>query len=288
MIKAHKFTPAELSRFRELQHASFEILETAAAGLTGGETEQALARELVARYREIGATSFFHLPVVLFGDRTALPGKWPVGKFFPRRRSLDSGDSVILDAAPIIGGYLVDTSYSFCFGENAAHAEMMSHLAQYRASVPVAINRGDTFSSVADSVRASIEAAGYEAVHGKHPGQVLGHRTVKLPNLPFRLRYRGFDALALSWFSAKDALAMSGAGRRSPLWNTRTASDHAAHDGLWLVEPHAGCGAEGAKGEEILVIEGGQAAWLDEPPPHIRQWFAIDKGASYGPFCGGC
>ena len=69
-------------------------------------------------------------------------------------------------------------------------------------------------------LRASIEAAGYEAVHGKHPGQVLGHRTVKLPNLPFRLRYRGFDALALSWFSAKDALAMFGVGRRSPLWNT--------------------------------------------------------------------
>jgi len=110
LIKTRNFSSAALSRFRDLQRKSFEILERTAAGLRGSESEQQTARDLVRRYRAAGANSFFHLPVVLFGERTALPGDWPVGKFFPRNRSLEPGDSVILDAAPLFGGYLVDTS----------------------------------------------------------------------------------------------------------------------------------------------------------------------------------
>ena len=286
IIQTHNFSHAQLSRFRELQRKSFEILERTAAGLNGGETEKEVARDLVGQYRKIGAGSFFHLPVVLFGERTALPGSWPVGKFFPRNQRLESGDSVILDSAPIIDGYLIDTSYSFCFGENQEHREAMAHLSQYRTTVVSAVNSGESFRSVAKSVAASIETAGYEAVHGKHPGEVLGHRAVKLPKLPFRLRYRGFDAVALGWFQAKDALAKSRLGRRSPLWNTQRTSNHDAHDGLWLVEPHVGCNAVGAKWEEILVIEGGRASWLDDEPPHVRQWLAIENGENYGPYCG--
>ena len=78
LIKTHNFSETALSRFRDLQRMSFAILEETAAGLAGGETEKETAHILVKRYREAGAGSFFHLPVVLFGERTALPGKWPV------------------------------------------------------------------------------------------------------------------------------------------------------------------------------------------------------------------
>lgn len=140
-IKTHNFTAAALSHFRDLQRTSFTILEETAAGLVGGETEKEVAHALVKRYRAAGAGSFFHLPVVLFGERTALPGDWAIGNFFPKARTLETGDSVILDAAPLFGGYLVDTSYSFCFGESNEHREMMQHLAQYRDSVPAAVNK---------------------------------------------------------------------------------------------------------------------------------------------------
>lgn len=60
-------------------------------------------------------------------------------------------------------------------------------------------------------------------------------------------------------------------------------SDHPAHDGLWLVEPHAGQGEVGAKWEEILVIEDSQARWLDDTAPHIRQWSQIASGTEYRP-----
>ncbi len=283
LIKTRDFSSVALSRFRDLQRRSFAILEKTAAGLSGGETEKEVAYELVKRYRAAGADSFFHLPVVLFGARTALPGDWPVGKFFPKSKTLEPSDSVVLDAAPLFGGYLVDTSYSFCFGDDDEHRALMQHLAQYRDWVPTAVNNGETFKSIASRVLETMTAAGYEPAHTKHPGEVLGHRAIKTPKLPFQIRLRGFDAVSLSWFKLKDNMAMRGLGRQSPLWNTLKSSDHRAHDGLWLVEPHAGRGPVGAKWEEILVIEGEKARWLDDRPPHVRQWTQIAAGADYRP-----
>ena len=235
------------------------------------------------RYRQAGVKTFFHLPVVLFGERTALPGDWSIGKFYPRSRELRDGDSVIMDAAPLFAGHMVDTSYSFCFGENAAHRAMMANLAGFRDSVREAVNAGESFKAIADGVNADLAAFGYEAVHRKHPGEVLGHRAIKTARLPFAPRYRGFDAMSLGWFLIKGRLADSGLGRRSPLWNHKQSSDHKPHDGLWLVEPHAGCGDVGAKWEEILVIEDAKARWLDDEPPHVVQWRAIAAGADYAP-----
>lgn len=282
-VKTHNFSEAALNRFRDLQRVSFTILEETAASLSGGESERDVAHLLVKSYRAAGAGSFFHLPVVLFGDRTALPGDWKIGNFFPKDKPLQRGDSVILDAAPLFSGYLVDTSYSFCFGDNPEHRAMMRHLATYRESVPAAINAGQSFKTIADGVLETMKAAGYEPVHTKHPGEVLGHRAVKTPNLPFQLRMQGFDAVSLGWFKLKNSLAIRGLGQHSPLWNNLATSEHAAHDGLWLVEPHAGLGAVGAKWEEILVIESGEARWLDDSPPHVGQWDKIARGDDYGP-----
>ncbi len=283
LVKTRNFSVAALDHFRNLQRLSFSILETMAANLKQGQTEKDVTRDLVRAYRDAGASSFFHLPVALFGERTALPGKWPVGKFFPKSKALEPGDSVILDAAPLFKGYLVDTSYSFCFGENDTHKKMMADLAQFRDQVPDAINANKSFKQIADDVLNTFENLGYEPAHTKHPGEVLGHRAVKTANLPFKWRISGFDGLSLTWFGLKDKWATSGLGRRSPLWNSSKASDHAPHDGLWLVEPHAGTGPVGAKWEEILVIDGGKARWLDDNPPHVRQWAQIAAGQGYGP-----
>ncbi len=283
LVKTCNFSASALDHFRDLQRLSFSILETMAANLQQGQTEKEVTRALVRAYRDAGASSFFHLPVALFGERTALPGKWPVGKFFPKSKALEPGDSVILDAAPLFKGYLVDTSYSFCFGENGVHKKMMADLAQFRARVCNEINTGKSFKQIADGVLNTFESLGYEAAHTKHPGEVLGHRAVKTTNLPFNWRISGFDGLSLTWFGLKDKWAISGLGSRSPLWNSSKASDHAPHDGLWLVEPHAGAGPVGAKWEEILVIDGGKARWLDDNPPHVRQWAQIAAGESYRP-----
>lgn len=282
LTRTHNFTPDALARFRDLQRSSFGILETMAASLEAGITEREVARELVERYRAAGFTSFFHLPVVLFGERTALPGDWKIGNFFPKARALRAGDSVVLDAAPISHGYLVDTSYSFCLGDSAAHRHMMRDLSEFRGTVCDAVNRGDSFSAIAGQVVERFAQLGYEPVHGKHPGEVLGHRALKFADLPFNWRLQGFDGIALSWFKAKDSLAQRRLGV-SPLWNASTASDHAPSEGLWLVEPHAGKDGVGAKWEEILVIDADGARWLEAEPPHVRQWRQIAGGESYAP-----
>ena len=282
-IKVKDFSAAELDQFRSYQRRSFAILEKVAATLQAGQTEKEIARALVLRYREAGVASFFHLPVVLFGARTALPGDWSLNKFFPRSKSLQDGDSIIFDAAPLFDGYLVDTSFSFCFGENPVHRKMMTDLAQFRSSILAAVNGGQGFKFIADTVAADLLAMGYLPVHTKHPGEVLGHRAIKITKLPVAWRLQGFDALSVGWFGLKNKLAEIRLNRESPLWNSSKASDHPPHDGLWLVEPHAGKGDTGAKWEEILVIQNGHANWLDKEPPHVRQWAMIAAQQDYGP-----
>lgn len=282
MFKTRNFSEAELARFRELQHLSFSILTDEARRLEPGMSEREVGRRLVKAYYKHGVKSFFHLPVVLFGERTALPGDWTVAHFFPKKRTVAEGEAVIFDCAPIFDGYLVDTSFSFCLGDNPTHREMMHNLAEFRTSVPAAVNAGDSFKAITESVNARIATWGYEAVHPKHPGNVLGHRTMKLPRLPFTWRNQGFDALSLNWFYANE-FASRAALARSPLWNATRTSDHAPYDGLWLVEPHAGKGAVGAKWEEILVIQDGQARWLDDDVPHVRQWPLAAQARDYGP-----
>ncbi len=286
IVKSRRFNAAELDRFLELQRRSFAILEETGADLKEGATEREVARALVLKYRAAGAGAFFHLPVALFGGRTALPGDWTIGNFYPRDIELQRADSVILDASPLFDGYMVDTSYSFCFGENAAHRQMMLGLAGYRRSVLDAVNAGRRFAAIAADVEASMRSAGYEPVHTKHPGAVLGHRALKTAVLPFTWRIKGFDGLSLGWFIVKGRAASIGVGREDPTWNARKTSDHPPHDGLWLVEPHAGAGDVGAKWEEIMVIEDGRARWLDEEPPHVRQWREIEAGRDYTPRAG--
>jgi len=283
LIRSSHFPASDLDRFRDLQRRSFAILEQTAAELEAGETERQVGARLVRRYRDAGATGFFHLPVALFGERTALPGRWSVGHFYPRDRGLQPDESVILDASPLFGGYMVDTSYSFCFGRDPRHRQMMSDLSRFRADVLAAVEERRSFKDIALQVAADIEARGYEPVHQKHPGQVLGHRALKTLELPFTWRIQGFDGLSLGWFIMKGAAVRRGLGRVAPTWNHHSTSDHPPADGLWLVEPHAGCGPVGAKWEEILVIQDGEAWWLDDTPPHVRQWQRIEAGLDYAP-----
>jgi N-acetylglutamate synthase-like GNAT family acetyltransferase len=282
-FKTRRFSATELDRFREFQRLSFSILTDEARQLATGVTEREAARRLVKAYRRQGVKSFFHLPVVLFGERTALPGDWTVRQFFPKQRAAAPGDAVIFDASPIFDGFLVDTSFSFCLGENPLHREMMRNLAEFRETVPAAVNAGATFKAIAEQVNDRFATWGYEPVHGKHPGKVLGHRALRLPRLPFVWRRQGFDALSLNWFLANELIARQGWRARSPLWNASPTSDHAPCDGLWLVEPHAGNDGVGAKWEEILMIDDGRARWLDDDVPHVRQWSLAAQARDYGP-----
>jgi len=79
MIKAKDFTIEELDNFREFQQRSFAVLASAAENVRPGMTEQEVARRLRKAFHQEGVHTYFHVPVALFGSRTAYPGDF--GKF---------------------------------------------------------------------------------------------------------------------------------------------------------------------------------------------------------------
>jgi hypothetical protein len=232
------FDVAQLDRFRAAQRSSFAVLEETAQGLERGVSERETTTRMMRAFRALDVKSFFHLPVALFGARTALPGKWRNGNFWPTKTRLAEGDAVILDASPIFDGYLVDTSYSTRLGANAEHHQMLLDLAPFRAAIAERVREGATFRAIALETDAQMRAKGYENRHQAHLEEVLGHRAlrIRVPT-PGWTYQKGFDAQTLAWFGLATVAGRRGLGA-SPNWNAQQSSEHAPWDGLWAVEPH--------------------------------------------------
>jgi len=274
IIQYQGFDDTQLDRFRAAQRASYGVLEEIASGLEPGQSERETTTRMMRAFRALGVRSFFHLPVALFGARTALPGAWRNKHFWPTKTRLAEGDAVILDASPIFDGHLVDTSFSTRAGENAEHHQMLLDLAPFRAMIAERVREGLSFRAIALETDARIRAMGYENRHQMHLEEVLGHRALRLrrptPGWTFD---EGFDSQTFAWFALHTVAARQKLWQFSPNWNAQPSSEHAPWDGLWAVEPHLGKeGRLGAKWEELLVIQDGCVSWLDHDTPHVRYW----------------
>ena len=264
------FADRELDEFRRWQRTSYAVLSEVVAQLTEGSTERDATRLAMKAYRREGADRFFHLPVALFGERTALPEPWTTESFWPTDRALAPGECFVLDASPMFSGYLVDTSVSGCLGTDPAHAAAMADDLGHRDEVLAAVRAGATFREIARQVDAAMDRRGDRNCHRLHPEGVLGHRVVRFPtpgDAP-PPDGSGFDTSVLRWFVRGIAAAREHS-TPSPTWADQAISDHRPAPGLWAVEPHLGRGAIGVKWEELLVIEDHDAYWLDDQAPHL-------------------
>jgi Xaa-Pro aminopeptidase len=266
-MKTHGFTDAELERFRHFQRLSFALQQSVIDQLHDGITEREVAKAMMKAYRAEGVTAWFHLPVVLFADRTALPDPWTVLSFWPTERALQPGDAVILDASPIFGDYLVDTSQSVHHGPDANHDAIAADDLTFRTTILDAVRSGATFKEIAVRVDAQLTNAGYTNRHQLHPGEVLGHRAAKLERA-VEPDKDGFDQALIRWF-VENVAAASAPGTPSPTWGAYDGSNHPPADRLWAVEPHIARGGIGVKWEELLVVAGSDAYWLNDTPPHV-------------------
>lgn len=276
MIAFSGFTDGELDEFRRWQSVSYAVLGEVAERLEPGVTERDATRWAMKAYRREGADRYFHLPVALFGERTALPEQWTTQSFWPTDRVLEPGDAVILDASPVFGGYVVDTSLSWVASSPdaaraAAHGAAMADNLAYRAMILDAVRAGATFREIAAAVDTHMTQRGDRNCHALHPEAVLGHRVVRItdPSAVPPPDGSGFDPTVLGWF-VRGIAAATEHGVPSPTWADRPTSDHRPSPGLWAVEPHVGRGDIGVKWEELLVIEAGDACWLDDDVPHAR------------------
>jgi hypothetical protein len=271
MIEFEGFTDHQLDHFRRWQGVSYDVLGEVTARLATGVTERDATRWAMKAYRREGTDRFFHLPVALFGDRTALPEPWSIESFWPTDRALQPGDHFVLDASPIFEGYVVDTSMSGSLAPNPAHAAAMSDDLAYRATILEAVRAGATFREIALAVDADMTRRGDRNCHRLHPEAVLAHRAVRIidPSAAPPADPSGFDSTVLGWFIEGIGAAQT-RGVPSPTWNDRSTSDHRPAPGLWAVEPHLARGDLGVKWEELLVVEDHDAYWLDDDVPHCR------------------
>jgi Xaa-Pro aminopeptidase len=273
-MKISGFTSTELDNFRQYQRASYALLEDVAASLREGETEKDVAGRMRKRFHEQGVHHYFHVPVALFGARTAYPGDFGQLGALPTDTRLERGMPVILDAAPIYRGYTVDTSLATSFGECPRQRELIAALRPLRELIFRRVRERATFRAIAREVDAEIARLGYENCHRKHIAFVLGHRVTQVPDTWLRRRrVWGLGVSQVAFFVGKTFGAQRFGGTGSPNWNHTRSSDHLPTPGLWAVEPHLGKDGVGAKFEEILVITDDDAYWLDEGGlPHHKTW----------------
>lgn len=268
-IKADGFSADEIEGFRSAQRRSFAILQEVARGLEESWSERAAVKLLFGAFADHGIDRFFHVPVALFGERTALPEPWGLMSFGPTGERLRAGIPVIFDASPLIGEFLVDTSYAWSFGENPVHLALKARNIGFRGSILDEVSRGRSFKEIATGVDDELRSEGLTNCHRLHPEAVLGHRALKIEDDTSATPVDGFHPAILDWFRSEIA-ACAADPMRSPTWNDTTASDHPPFPGLWAVEPHIARDGVGVKWEELLLVEDdGTAAWLDDDVPHL-------------------
>ena len=272
-IKYKDYSDEELAKFKQFQKQSYETLEKIKSQLKVGMTEIIVARMIRKSFHEQGVHSYFHVPVVMFGDRTAYPGDFGQLEALSTDRKLEDGMAIILDAAPIYEGFVVDTSLATSFGENSAQVKLHQKLKEFREQLLILVKERQTFSDIEKHIDKMITDLSAENCHRKHIGEVLGHRVFNVTG-PF---WKFFKIKQLSvkhvlWLVWKSLATKKGWINQSPNWNHRRTSNHKPFEGLWAVEPHFAIDGIGVKFEEIMVITENDAYWLDDNLPHTRAW----------------
>lgn len=262
--------PAELDRFREVQRLAYRGARTVADRLEPGDTERDATRRLRTWLEAHGVDDWFHVPFAWFGDRTAFRSFRSPTRFFATRRRLEDGMPFILDCAPVVDGYVADIGYAGCLGTNAIHDRLMADLAAYRPLILERVRQRVPLAQIYRDVDALIRDHGFDNRHRVYPGRVIAHEVGRIPTSGPAATVAGFGIRSLQTL-ARELVAGRLRGR-SPLWADGAASEHPPYPGLWAVEPHIAFRGVGVKFEEILVVTGNGAHWLDDDPPHVRRW----------------
>lgn len=271
---AAELNAADLGGFRRAQQLAYACAEAVAATFEVGVTERQAAAAMRRWLNDAGVDDWFHLPFAWFGDRTAFRGFHSPHQFFPTGRRLEEAMPYILDCAPIVDGYTADIGFTGCLGANDALDLVLDDLAEYRALIVSAVRAGMSQGDVYREVDALAARQGYDIRHRAYPFRVIAHQVWRRPTSPGS-RTKAHTAFGFGVASTATLLRTAVVGARagrSPLWNRGRFSTHPPEPGVWAVEPHLGWRGVGAKFEELLVVTGDHAYWLDDDLPHVHRW----------------
>jgi Xaa-Pro aminopeptidase len=156
----------ELDLLRRAQAATDAAFEDVLDMITGGMSEQQLARVLIARMAEAGADDVAFDPIVAFGEHGAEP------HHEPGHRMLEEGDLITVDFGALVGGYHADMTRTISFGSAPTELRKIHDVVREAQQAGVdAVRAGVAGSAVDAASRTVIAGAGYgdRFVHG------LGH-----------------------------------------------------------------------------------------------------------------
>jgi Xaa-Pro aminopeptidase len=254
-------SPADSEGMARSQALAYACAKDIARELKEGWTEAQTARLMEAYLGDHGVTTYFHKPFAWFGERSRFDGVERLRDFLPTERHLKGGECVILDMAPVYQGYPADIGYSCSLGENKDLENGRELLVKLRGLILQLFSRGLspsglTGGDICEAVVRHIQHAGYDAVHHRYPGAVLGHRLHAMSEawrpptfIPF-----GFGVFTRFLFE----------GVYPDLLNEEHRGDLL---GAWAIEPHLGGRGFGCKFEEVVIVEPSGARWLSPEVP---------------------
>lgn len=255
------FSPAAPPRTADEDRAGFLIAQRLASQsalevaklIRPGWTETQAADLLNTYLQDCGVRSFFHRAFVWYGERTRFEGVKSYAQYAPSHRVLREGEVYILDVAPIVHGYICDIGYTASIGENPALDRAKAFLKELHEEIPTLFKPGTNGQEICEQVDRRIQKAGYDTIHHQYPFAVLGHRVHR--------SMQGYGQVGMLNFGWQSYWEFISRGLFGQLLN---ANYRGKLDGLWAIEPHIGDKSGfGAKFEQILVVQDGQANWLE-------------------------
>jgi Xaa-Pro aminopeptidase len=210
----------ELDLLRRAQAATDAAFEDVLDLITGGMSEQQLARKLAARMAESGADDVAFDPIVAFGEHGAEP------HHEPGHRMLEEGDLITMDFGARIGGYHADMTRTISFGSAPTELRKIHDVVREAQQAGVdAVRAGVAGSEVDAASRTVIAGAGYgeRFVHGLghgvglqiHEGPWLGpHHEAQLPAGAVVTVEPGVYVPGLGGVRIEDAVEVTGDGCR--------------------------------------------------------------------------
>ncbi|MBI3554254.1 MAG: aminopeptidase P family protein [Elusimicrobia bacterium] len=259
--KNRPLTAEDLEGMAKSQALAYACAKAIALEAKEGWTEAQAARLMDVYLSDHGVDAAFHKSFAWFGERSRFDGMKRWLDFLPSARPLRPGDSVILDTAPFHKGFPADIGYSYSFGENLGVEKARSFLKELRGEIlelfsAAATRPGLSGGDICEAVARRITEKGYDPVHHRYPGGVLGHR--------LHPAKEGWRPPTLTPFGWQAVSGIVKGGYFPELMNEGHRGDLV---GGWAIEPHLGGAGFGAKFEEMLVVDEKGARWLVEGPP---------------------
>ncbi|HYD58746.1 MAG TPA: M24 family metallopeptidase [Noviherbaspirillum sp.] len=254
-----------LHGFLHAQRLAYDCVVHVGTLLKPGMTEIEASGLLADYLKSRGTERFLHRPFAWFGEHARFDGYKDYADYHPGERTLREGETAILDVSPIVDGYIGDVGYVTSLGSNPELVRAKTFLLELRDAIPRMFASPMTPAEIWVEIDRIIAAAGYDNIHARYPHCVLGHRVFKVKpktGKPIRIGTRSFG-----WFSLETNMVFLKLGLSAAL-----TPEHVGKKlGLWAIEPHIGWKGGGAKFEEILVVEPGNAYWLDDQVPHVLE-----------------